>query len=104
MALSPLLSPLYPSQARARAAARAPRNDVASSRKKVTDRLGLPADAPNDQVLAAFDAARASRTADSGSSAAAPSAAAALAERAWGTQSAATPAASHSDLYRKAWG
>ncbi|SIS19688.1 hypothetical protein [Microbacterium sp. RURRCA19A] len=101
MALSPLLSPLYPSQARARAAARAPRNDVASSRKKVTDRLGLPADAPNDQVLAAFDTARA------GASAAASSEAAGLAQRAWGEKPAAAASsatASRSDLYRKAWG
>lgn len=63
-------------------------------RKDFTDRLGLPADATNAQVLAAVDAVVAPRQ---------ESPAASLAEKAWGKVAAPASAAQNA-LYRKAWG
>ncbi|MFN3948662.1 hypothetical protein [Microbacterium sp.] len=86
---------LFPHQMRA-SLTRPPRSESPARvpRQAFTDRLGLPADATNDQVLAAVDKVVApSRVAP------APT----LADKAWGTPAAALPAA-QSALYRKAWG
>lgn len=78
-------------------AARQPVNAVPDRRvprKAYTDRLGIPADATNAQVLSALDKVIAPRQ---------KSLAASLAKKAWG-QTAAPADAAQDALYRKAWG